>query len=272
MVIGLGSPDRGDDAVGSAVADRVREVVGDGVEVLTREDPTALVHAWEGRHVVVLIDSMISGVAAGTVTVRHAGTRDAPLPTYAFAAAGRGGSHAFGLAGAVELSRTLGTLPEHVAIVGIEATRLRPRADVPARGQASIDEAVAAVCAELDQAEWHPRPLHRRERGGDMCLGTVAKVVEVPIEERAVVEHATSDGTVRREDVLKMTLGEEHHARRLGGDPLRIRAREASPMRARQTPSRSVPPRRHRPPLTRRSWRHDTPPAPAASRSRPAPQ
>jgi len=148
MVIGLGSPDRGDDAVGTAVAERVRGVVGDDVEVLTREDPTALVHAWQGRHVVVLVDAMISGVAAGTVNVRRAGTGDAPLPTHAFAAAGRGGSHAFGVAGAVELSRTLGTLPEHVALVGVESTTF-DHGPMSGPVAASIDDAVAAVFAEL---------------------------------------------------------------------------------------------------------------------------
>jgi len=151
MVIGLGSPDRGDDAVGAVVAERVRGIVGDDVEVLTREDPTALVHAWQGRRAVVLIDAMISGVAPGTVTVRRAGTRDAPLPTHAFAAAGRGGSHAFGVAGAVELSRTLGTLPEHVAIVGIEAGTLT-HGPMSQQVAASIDDAVSAVCAELASA------------------------------------------------------------------------------------------------------------------------
>ncbi len=151
MVIGLGSPDRGDDAVGTAVAERVREVVGDDIEVLTREDPTALVHTWEGCHVVVLVDAMISGIAAGTVNVRRAGTGDAPLPTHAFAAAGRGGSHAFGVAGAVELSRALGTLPEHVALVGIEASTLTHGPMSP-QVTASIDDAVAAVCAELATA------------------------------------------------------------------------------------------------------------------------
>lgn len=37
-----------------------------------------------------------------------------------------------------------------------------------------------------------------------MCLGTVAKVVEVPGEGRAVVEHGD-----RREEVLKMTVGDD---------------------------------------------------------------
>lgn len=155
LVIGLGSPDRGDDAVGAVVAERVRDMVGDGVQVSTREDPTVLVHAWKDHPMVVLIDSMLSGVPAGTVTVRHAGTRDAPLPTHAFAAAGRGGSHAFGLAGAVELSRALGTLPEHVVIVGVEAATFN-HGPMSAAVEASIDAAAAAVCHELEQAGYPP--------------------------------------------------------------------------------------------------------------------
>ncbi|WP_291382312.1 HypC/HybG/HupF family hydrogenase formation chaperone [Demequina sp.] len=40
-----------------------------------------------------------------------------------------------------------------------------------------------------------------------MCLGTVAKVVEVVDEGRAVVEHGGTHQPGRREDVLKMTIG-----------------------------------------------------------------
>ena len=55
------------------------------------------------------------------------------------------------MAGAVELSRTLGTLPEHVAVVGIEASTLTHGPMSP-QVVASIDDAVAAVCAELATA------------------------------------------------------------------------------------------------------------------------
>lgn len=37
-----------------------------------------------------------------------------------------------------------------------------------------------------------------------MCLGTVARVVEVPFEGRVVVEHSG-----RHEEVIKMTVGED---------------------------------------------------------------
>ncbi len=42
-----------------------------------------------------------------------------------------------------------------------------------------------------------------------MCLGTVAKVVEVVDEGRAVVEHVAAGKAGRREDVLKMTVGDD---------------------------------------------------------------
>jgi hydrogenase expression/formation protein HypC len=42
-----------------------------------------------------------------------------------------------------------------------------------------------------------------------MCLGTVAKVVEVVDEGRAVVEHGDTQHPGRREDVLKMTVGDD---------------------------------------------------------------
>lgn len=42
-----------------------------------------------------------------------------------------------------------------------------------------------------------------------MCLGTVAKVVEVPSDSHAVVEHGTAGKAGRREDVLKMTVGDD---------------------------------------------------------------
>jgi len=42
-----------------------------------------------------------------------------------------------------------------------------------------------------------------------MCLGTVAKVVEVIDEGRAVVEHGGTHQPGRREDVLTMTIGDD---------------------------------------------------------------
>lgn len=144
LVIGLGSPDRGDDAVGTVVASRVEEHGWAGVRVVPLEDPLGLTHLWAGAPGAVVIDAIASGGAPGTVTIREVGRDAPPLPTHAFTAAGRGGSHAFGLAGAVELSRTLGTLPATVTVVGVEAATFA-HGEMSPQVSEHVEEAVEAV-------------------------------------------------------------------------------------------------------------------------------
>ena len=152
LVVGLGAPDRGDDAIGGVIAHVIDEWHSSAVRVVTREDPTALVQLWDGFETVVVVDAVMSGAEPGTVVVRDVGAQGEQLPTAAWAASGRGGSHAFGLAGAVELARALGTLPPHVAVVGVEAGTfaLGPMSDAVV---ASIPRAAAAVFAELARME-----------------------------------------------------------------------------------------------------------------------
>ncbi|WP_062301085.1 hydrogenase maturation protease [Demequina subtropica] len=148
LVVGLGSPDRGDDAVGSAVAERLAGLHFEGVDIVTREDPTQLVQLWSGHGAALVIDAVTSGNKPGMLHIREVGDAGEPLPTHAFTAAGRGGSHAFGLAGAVELARTLGTLPTHVTVVGVEAKTFDFGPMSPEITQA-LDAAVATAAAEL---------------------------------------------------------------------------------------------------------------------------
>ncbi len=148
LVVGLGSPDRGDDAVGAAVCARIQALGLDHVTVVTHEDPTSLVQLWDGYDAAVVVDAVQSGGEPGGLNIREVGSDGSPLPTHAFMAAGRGGSHAFGLAGAVELSRTLGSLPRRVVVVGVEAATFA-HGEMSPEVTASIDDAVAAVTAEL---------------------------------------------------------------------------------------------------------------------------
>jgi hydrogenase maturation protease len=114
LVIGLGQRDRGDDAAGLAVADRVGALGLPGVRVIEQAEPAGLLDAWAGAHLVVVADAVRSGRPPGTVQIMHAEHR-LPLRT------GPGGTHALGLAEAVELARALGQLPPELVIVGIEA-------------------------------------------------------------------------------------------------------------------------------------------------------
>ncbi len=135
LVIGLGSPFRGDDAAGLAVAGRVagasRRLTG-GYELMA---------LWEGADEVVVVDAMRSGAPAGSV--RRFDPHREPLPAATFVS-----SHAVGLAETVELARALGRLPARMVVYGIEAGHLRP-------GDGLSQEVAAAavrVAAEIQGA------------------------------------------------------------------------------------------------------------------------
>lgn len=170
LVVGLGSPDRGDDAVGPAVARRVAALGLGGTSVLELEDPTSLIDLWTGHHVVIVVDAVCSNQAPGTLVILELGEATDPLPEAAWATAGRGGSHDFGLAAAVELGRALHRLPERLVLVGIEAAGFvhgtplsAPVADAVVRGTEAVIGTLWETGALPSNRSWSRGP--RRESG-----------------------------------------------------------------------------------------------------------
>ncbi len=152
LVVGLGQPDRGDDAVGPVVT---REVAAHGdprVEAVVLDDPTDLVLRWAGHEGAVVVDAVRTGAAAGpgTVHVLRTGARRPPLASEAWSRTGRGGTHAFGLAEAVELSRALGRLPGEVVVVGVEAAGFEHGAPLSEGVAAAVPGAVRAVLEAVE--------------------------------------------------------------------------------------------------------------------------
>lgn len=157
LVVGLGSPDRGDDAVGAEVARAVAALALPGVEVTEHEDPTDLIERWSGIDSVVLVDAVHAGRAVGSLRVIETGAGLDPLPESAWVRTGRGGTHAFGLAAAVELARALRRLPARVTLVGIEAGGFDHGASLSPEVAAAVPSAVAAVVGVVghrDAATW----------------------------------------------------------------------------------------------------------------------
>lgn len=166
-MVGLGSPDRGDDAVGPVVARAVDGALAgaigragaglagpglagaglSGVSVIEQEDPTDLVLSWDAHDLVVVVDAVVSGAEPGTVRVLEVG--ETPVSTQTWAALGVGGTHAFGLAEAVELARVLGRLPERVSLVLVEAADVTPGAPLSAAVAAAVPRAVDAVLSAV---------------------------------------------------------------------------------------------------------------------------
>ena len=78
-----------------------------------------------------------------------AGRTSGPLSPEAWAATGRGGTHALGLAAVVELARALGRLPERVVVVGVEAERFDHGVPLSPAVAAAVTPAADAVASAL---------------------------------------------------------------------------------------------------------------------------
>lgn len=141
LVVGVGNPERGDDAAGRIVAQMLRGRDVPRVSVAETEgEGTALLGLWRGYHRVFLVDAVASGASPGTIH-RH-DVSQGPVPVVPCSATLRAASsHSFGVIEAVELARALGKLPRALVIYGIEGREF-------SAGSAPCDEVLRA-CAEV---------------------------------------------------------------------------------------------------------------------------
>lgn len=144
VVIGIGHPDRGDDAVGRLVATRLRGRVPAAVTVVEEEgEATRLVDRLRGTASAILVDASLSGAAVGTIH-RFDAAND-PLPEGNLGMS----THGFGLAEAIGLARALGSLPQRCVIYAIEARSFDLGAALSAEVAAAADDVVERVVAEI---------------------------------------------------------------------------------------------------------------------------
>src|SRR5271167_3062042 len=115
LVVGIGNPDRGDDGFGPAAVRRFRGRASPGVCILERSgDALALIEEWDGFAAVILVDAAAPIGRAGRI--HRLDLTDTELPV-GFA---RDSTHAFGVAEAVELARSLGRLPRYLVAYLVE--------------------------------------------------------------------------------------------------------------------------------------------------------
>jgi hydrogenase maturation protease len=151
LVVGLGSIDRGDDAVGPIVAGRVRDALqlsGDSwVDVAVHEDPSALPDVMSGMDIAIIVDAVRSGDGPGTVTWREVGRDEPALPVRS--APGAAGTHGLGLATVIELARTMDLLPARVVVVGVEAVDFAHGRPMSAPVMSAVPHAVESILGIL---------------------------------------------------------------------------------------------------------------------------
>jgi hydrogenase maturation protease len=148
LVLGLGNPLLGDDAVGLRVATLARERLSGSPDVDVEEEEAGglrLMERMTGYDRAVVVDAAVTGGTPGTI--RRLSPDD--LPTQRTAAA-----HGIDLRHALALGRHLGyPMPSEVRVVAIEAESvLEFRHEMTPAVAAAVEPAVAAVLEELAAA------------------------------------------------------------------------------------------------------------------------
>lgn len=144
-LVPLGTPFRGDDAVGRLVAEGVAATGADVDVVECGDEPTRLIDALDGRDLVVVVDAVQTGAMHGTV--HRIAADDGRLPREPSLAS----THAMSVADALDLAHALGRGPRRVVLVGIEGRAFGIGDTISSEAEAAVAGAVAEVLQALER-------------------------------------------------------------------------------------------------------------------------
>lgn len=140
LLIGIGNEFRTDDGLGLWTVRELRRRGLPGVGLLERSgEGMALLDAWEGASCVMLIDAVCSGSTPGDVIRIDCHRERVPHSLF------RSSSHTFGVSEAIELSRSLGSLPGVVLLYGIEGGSFAPGRGLSDAVLRSIPDLIARI-------------------------------------------------------------------------------------------------------------------------------
>ena len=143
LVIGIGHPDRGDDAAGRLVARRLAGALDPAASLVELDGGMVeLMDAWSGHANVVVVDAVRSGAPPGTLVRHEVGRTRLPL-------ASDPSTHGLGLAEAIELARALGRLPRRLVVHGIEGARYDLGAPLTPEVEANLGALADRVALEV---------------------------------------------------------------------------------------------------------------------------
>lgn len=147
LLAGIGNEFRGDDAVGMLVAERIRHLKLNDVEVITLSDNLdTLLGIWCDLDLVILVDAVHSDETPGTLIcfdLLH------DPPPHAMSATS---THALDPLQLVRLARILNCLPHKLFLVGIEGADFAIGADVCDEVYAALPSAVERITTLFREA------------------------------------------------------------------------------------------------------------------------
>jgi hydrogenase maturation protease len=145
LVIGIGNEYRSDDGIGLLIA---REIYKKQLPfVIVKEESgegASLMDAWQGFERVTLIDAVSSGAQPGKI-VRIDANKEQVLVKYFHYS-----THAFSVAEAVELARSMNSLPSELIIYGIEGSNFAAGVSITPIIREKADRVIEQIVEEVD--------------------------------------------------------------------------------------------------------------------------
>jgi len=146
LVIGVGNDYRSDDAVGLAIVRTLKAKELAGTLCLESDgDGTTLLETWSHASRVIIIDAISSGAQPGTIHRFDALAQQLPA-SYSFPS-----THAFGVAEAIQLARTLDQLPASLIVYGIEGKKFVAGTELSPEVEHAVQKIVKLVGREVQE-------------------------------------------------------------------------------------------------------------------------
>ena len=144
VLIGIGNSYRRDDGVGPAVAESIAAQGYPGLRVYSGvAEPTAILDAWNGATLAVVIDATV-GMPPGRVQTARLDDLSEPVAV---------SSHDLSLRQTWELGRALDSAPDQVVVVTVGVADVGHGMGLSPAVSAALPEAVRAVLAAVEAAE-----------------------------------------------------------------------------------------------------------------------
>lgn len=144
LVIGIGNPDRGDDAVGLIAAQLIKARRPADVRVITHSGESAgLLDRLRYAESVYLIDACRAGMPPGAIKRFDIAASGIPHCACGYS------THGMGLAEAFELARTLGRLPSRCVLYAIEGRTYDLGDPLSADVAAAAERVAELICDDL---------------------------------------------------------------------------------------------------------------------------
>ena len=144
LFIGVGNKYRSDDGVGLVVARKIHEKLIPSVTVKEESgEGAALMEAWQGFQNVIIVDAVSSDAMPGTIFRIDANKETVSIKFFHYS------THAFSVAEAVELARTMNVLPLKLVVYGIEGNNFSAGTAISLFVQQAVNKIIKQIVKEM---------------------------------------------------------------------------------------------------------------------------